>query len=562
MKSNERIKKVAWELANAYRGKITNLGGAVITTAYVLAKSQNNPSINMETIEDFLKSINDGQTEDIILRNLSGLWDTVQNFVGKYETEDLKSIVLYENSFFEMSTPESLISLASSILNIDDKDSILEICSGTATFPAYTLYDKKINSYVGIDINYNSNDIAILRASLLGNNYSFILNNALTYNFSSKYDKIFSNYPFAIKGADLDTCRSDLQDYFNLNNAAISRCTSDWLFNALIMKSLKENGKAVAIMTNGSAYNMLDLYMRQFFVENGFIEAVINLPSRLFADFSIPVTMLVLSYNNKSVKLINAEDIYTKKDRRQNILSNQDIEAILESIQNGGENVIDATPESMREHDYHLIASHYIEIPEIENGVCFEDVIKSITRGAQVKTELLESYKSISPTNFRCVSLSNISNGTIEIEDGEQYITELPKALERFVIPNNAIVLSKIASPTFRSAVVNVENGQSMIATNNLYIIEIDESKANPYYIQAFFDSVLGEATLNHSSGGMTVRTISTDAVKNLIIPLPPLEEQNRIAVKYQAAIDEYVILKRKIQKVLEKKRVLLESEE
>ena len=66
---------------------------------------------------------------------------------------------------------------------------------------------------------------------------------------------------------------------------------------------------------------------------------------------------------------------------------------------------------------------------------------------------------------------------------------------------------------------------------------------------------------MNYASGGTMVKTISAEAVKNLLIPLPPLEEQNRIALKYQAALDQYAILKRKIQRVLDKKRTLLDSE-
>lgn len=206
------------------------------------------------------------------------------------------------------------------------------------------------------------------------------------------------------------------------------------------------------------------------------------------------------------------------------------------------------------------MASHYLEKPVVENGVCFGDIIKNIARDSQVKLELLESIKSIMPTSYRFISLANMVNGSINIEEGQQYITELPKVLEKFVIPDNSIVLSKMA-PTFRSAVVNSDSNHSIIATGNLFIIEIDESKADPYYIQAFFDSIAGEAALNYASGGTAVKTISVEAIKSIMIPLPLLEEQRVIAQKYQAALDEYAILKRKMKKVLERKRTLLDSD-
>ena len=560
----ETIREISWEISKEYCGKIENVGAAIISTAYALVRIQQSPSIDTETINSFLNGINENENVSSILsRNLEDLWKNVVGFIGKYDTDILKAVVLYDNTFFVTSTPASINKLADSILDINEQNSVLDICSGYASFPAYAhLEGRIINDYTGIEINYNSNDIAILRASILGQKYTFILNNALTYQYTKSFDKIFSNYPFCIKGSDLDDCRRELQNHFNMNSTAMTRCSSDWLFNGIIVRNLSGTGKAVAIMANGAAFNKPDLYMRQFFAENGYIEAVINLPPALFVDTAISTTMIIFSHNNSSIRLINAEKFFSKQGRGQNTLSDEDIQKILDRIHNGGANTIDLSPEDMREHDYNLMASHYLEKPAVENGVSFGSFIKSITRGAQVKPEILESYKAVMPTNFRYVTLSNISNGSIDIEDGQQFITELPKALDKFVIPDNAIVLSKMASPTFRSTVINTEDKLSMIATGNLYIIEIDETKADPYYIQAFFDSKLGEATLNYASGGTMVKTISVEAVKNLLIPLPPLEEQNRIALKYKAALDEYTILKRKIQRVLDKKRTLLDSEE
>ena len=55
--------------------------------------------------------------------------------------------------------------------------------------------------------------------------------------------------------------------------------------------------------------------------------------------------------------------------------------------------------------------------------------------------------------------------------------------------------------------------------------------------------------------------TISAEAVKGIMIPLPSLEKQKKIGQKYQAALDEYTVLKRKMKKLLERKRTLLDNE-
>ena len=564
LKSNtDLIKEISNELSEAYRGKITNLGGAVISTAFVLSKIEKKPSLSTKTLDAFLETADiRSDVTEVLARNLNGLWETVLSYVGKYDASVLEELVLYDNSFFEMSTPASLVKLAGMILGISENDKVLELCSGSATFPTYAMQDSRASEYTGIEINYNSNDIAVLRGSLIGDNYHFIINNALTYHYPTSYDKIFANYPFGLRGAtDLDECRRELQEQFGFNGTSISRCSSDWLFNTVIIRSLKETGKAVAIMTNGAAFNKPDVYMRQYFAENGLIEAVINLPSALFVETAIPTTLIIFSHNNSSIRLINAEKIFTKDGRRLNALSDDNVQTILDCLNEGGDNTIDVSPEEMREHDYNLMASHYLDKPVVENGVCFGELIKSITRGVQVKPALLESYKSIMPSNYRFITLANVVNGSIDIEEGQQYLTELTKTLEKYVIPDNSIVLSKMASPTFRSAVVNSDSDYSIVATGNLYIIEIDESKADPYYIQAFFDSKAGEAALNYGAGGSAVMTISAEAVKGIMIPLPSLEKQKKIGQKYQAALDEYTVLKRKMKKLLERKRTLLDNE-
>lgn len=565
----DMVKRVSFELEKAYRGKILNVGGAVISTAYVLSKIEKNPDISTDSLEAFTSTADiSSNVSEVLNRNLNGLWDTVISFAGQFNENVLEDVILYDDSFFEMntpasfdmSTPVSLVNLANSILEINEQDNILDICSGGGTFPVCALRDKKINKYTGIEINFNLNDVAVLRGSFLGDNYSFVLGNALNYHYPANYDKIFSNYPFILKGKDLDEIRYKLQNYFGFDNACISRCSSDWLFNATIIHYLKKTGKAVAIMTNGAAYNRPDMLMRQYFAENGYIESVINLPSALFSRTSIPTTMVVFSHNNKSIRLVNAENIFSKKDRRYNTLSDENIQTILDCIKNGGENTIDVSLEEMCEHDYNLMASHYLDKPVVENGVPFGDLIKKITRGSQIKPELLESYKSNKPTNYRFVSLANVVNGLVDIEEGQQYITEIPKSLERFVISDNSIILTKIATPTFRSAVVNSDDDNFIIATGNLYIIEIDESKADPYYIQAFFDSEAGEEALKYASGGSVLKTISVEAVRNILIPILPLDEQKKIAQKYKTALEEYTVLKHKTKEVLERKRTLLDG--
>ena len=85
--------------------------------------------------------------------------------------------------------------------------------------------------------------------------------------------------------------------------------------------------------------------------------------------------------------------------------------------------------------------------------------------------------------------LANIKDGVIDKE--LPYINEIAPKYEKYCLRNNCLLLSKNGYP-FKVAVAQVEEGKKILGNGNLYIIELDQSKVNPYYLQAFFESEQG----------------------------------------------------------------------
>ena len=110
-------------------------------------------------------------------------------------------------------------------------------------------------------------------------------------------------------------------------------------------------------------------------------------------------------------------------------------------------------------------------------------------------------------------------------------------------------------------AVAKVEPGQKILANGNLYIIEPDENRVNPYYVKAYFDSAQGIAVLKNISVGTTIPNIGVDKLKNIAIPLPSMEEQDRIAEKYQATLNEIVRLKNELTSAVDKLHTIFDEE-
>lgn len=558
--------KVAYTLFDEFRGLVdeNHIYLKSIVCAFVINKMQT--TMQYSNLEEFIEKANlTNEQREIISQNAIDCWDIIVSNLSKFTSFELLAFILFYNPSTgikgpSMSTPDDLLDLTLSTLNIEDTDEVLELCSGKGNFIIEATAKGCLSKYTGVELNLTEITIAKLRTSVIRENYEYILHDALEFRLERKANKIFANYPFMMRSPAIIEYKKQLEKSIDLPKDIIRRASSDWLFNLAIMEQLDVNGKAVVIMTNGSTWNNNDEKIRQYFVENGYIESVVSLAPRLFEETAIPVSLVVLSHNNEKVRLVDAKNMF-KSERRKNVLTERNIKDILNMLDNDTDLSTTKTIKELSENEFILNASRYFEVlPTVENGVEFEALIKKITRGSQLKASDFDEYKSSTPTNYQYLILSNINDGVITLSNDEQYLKEIPENLEKYCIKNNSIVLSKIGMPTFKSAVAQFDEDTKVVANGNLFIIELDENKVNPFYIQAFLASDLGEATLKSIYTGGAIPTITLEKLKRMMIPVPSLQEQEVIAQKYAAAVDELIILNRKVEKTKDRMKHIFEE--
>lgn len=522
--------------------------------AYLLYRAAKDKIKNLDSIElvENICDVDESIKSELIyyFPEISPILDRLK--VYGFEAENLLAYLLFNNDledvFQESSTPRGILKLVAKILDVQENDSVLELCSGKGNFFVELALLRENLKYTGIEYNMAVNFIANIRSSLLDRDISLVLNDAMTYKSEEKVDKLFANYPFMISIPDIKDIVKDFVDFPD----NIKRVSSDWIFNLKLVEQMKLDGRAVAIMTNGTTWNSTDRKIREYFVENGLIEATVLLPVKLFPGTSIASTLVIFSHGNTNIKLIDAGENFTKEGRR-NILSDTDISDIMELLQKNSNNSITININEIAENDYIINASRYLEkVPEIKDGVELASIVKSITRGAQVKASYLDENRASEPTPYRYIMISNISDGDISFTNN-QYLKDIQANVKKFCIRNNSIVLTKTGSPDFKSAVVQVAEGMKILATGNMFIIEIDEKKANSYYLQALFDSELGRALFKSIYVGSVIPTISLEKLRKLEIPLPSLEEQNIIGEKYKEELERIADLKEKLSTSREK---------
>lgn len=485
------------------------------------------------------------------------IWNVIQPLSSDYTPDIFKEIVLtynYRDRYaHDIYTPDSIIRLTQKILNIQDNEYVADLCSRYGNFLISSAINNPNAHYYGYNSVSSYKDIADIRANLLGVNIEIENTNVFELpnrpSMLHNFDKLFSNYPFGIRASGLSSAVNFIESLTDINSYIFPSTSSDWLYNSLLLQLMKEDGKAIAIMTNGACFNTMDMQARRYFVEHGFVETIIALPNALFTNTAIPVTMIVLSNNNNGVKMIDATQMFTK-GRRTNELSDKNIEDILFACNNDTEFSTTISNDELKINEYALSPQRYIvyNIPEDEkeNYLPFKSVIKKIKRSAPLKASELDKLASTEETNIKYLRLQDIQDGIIS--DNLHNLKTLEPRYCQYLLKNEDLIMGKIGFP-YKVAVAKIVSGQSVLPVGNMYAIELDTEKINPYYIKAFFESELGIAALKSITSGVTIPIISVDRLKNLEIPVPDMDIQNKIANEYLAVFDEIQILKLKLQR-------------
>ena len=547
---------VLWGISNVLCGTNYIDRSTLIATAYILLKASDE-AIVLDSIDSFCDSVNaDDDRRSFLNLCLCENWQMVAGQRYRYSADALKSIILfYEDRELrfgdEVRTPLSLSRLSCKLFGFKDGDDIADFGIGSGAFTIEAFLTNPSLKFYGVEINASLKELAEIRLEVLG--YPMTIEHANIFDLmpeKHKYQYIFSNYPFGLRLRDIGIERNRLaQRLYQKVSEFTKSMSSDWFFNAAIIECLKEDGKGIAIMTNGSTWNTLDRTARKYFIENGYLEAVISLPERMLENTGISTTMVVLSKHNTKTMLVDATGL-CEKGRRFNTFTDEQIESIIFATKNETANSRYISRDEFEANDFVINPTRYLTKEVfIENGVPFGDIIKTITRGAPIKASDLDEMISDKPTDYQYLMLANIQRG--QIDNNLPYIKDIQENLKKYCLKDNSLILSKNGFP-FKVAVAKVPSGKTILANGNLYIIEIDEEKADPYFVKVFLESEKGTALLKSITVGATIPNIGVESLKKILIPQISLDEQRKIVALYLAKTDEIAIYKRKLEKAYE----------
>ena len=469
--------------------------------------------------------------------------------------------------------PKSICTLVNKILDVRKSDIVAEINCSTGCYLENTIKEYPEIKLVGVEKEFEKLEQASLALGHyvdtrdIHNSYmrEFVLREVPTYehqinllcanpfyyfngNAAKKlYDKVFTYMSERIMLRNERAFGEYIRDS-KLYHTVRYHSSSDWYFNEMLIESIKQNGKAVALMNSGAMNNKVDEDSRKFFVENGYIEAVIKLPERLALSMRSSV-IVVLSNGNQAVRFVDASSYYVE-GRRSNELSEENIDAIIKMLQHDDVTSKMVVLEKVGQAGFVLNPESYlIDEVDMKNRISLGDVLKTVKRAVPLKAAVLDEASATEETAVKYIRLADLQDGVIS--DELCCLKKMEPKWDKYVLDNHDLVISKITKPC-KMAVYTKSDDKSVVMVGNMYALTVDDKKINPYYLQAYLESDQGAAALNACSTGSTLAIISIDALKNLQVPVPPMEIQNMIAERCAKLLRDIKLHKRMLNKAIE----------
>lgn len=198
------------------------------------------------------------------------------------------------------------------------------------------------------------------------------------------------------------------------------------------------------------------------------------------------------------------------------------------------------------ENDFNCIPEYYLA-PYSSYGRKTEylNFIKAIfKRGytpSDIDARIQQAQLYPSPSNFRYLSVSNISDGQIKVDTLMSISRLEDKELKTWVLKDGDIVISKNGNP-YHVAVAENLGDCKVLVNNNLFIIRCKENW-DPYYIKMYLESDEGHMQIQRLLPVTGKYELSMSLLGELRIPFLPFEVQRKLAKdykKYLTLIDEF----------------------
>jgi type I restriction enzyme M protein len=225
------------------------------------------------------------------------------------------------------------------------------------------------------------------------------------------FEAIVSNPPYSVQWEGDANPVLINDERFSPAGVLAPKSKADFAFIMHSLHWLAENGTAAIVCFPGIFYRSgAEQKIRQYLVDNNFVDALIQLPENLFYGTNIATTILVLKKSNSEGTLfVDASKEFTKVTKT-NKLTEENIQNILSALKDR-KNVDHfcklVSNEDIAKENYDLSVNTYVEKEDTREKIDIKKLNKEI-ESTVAKQEVLRA------------KIAEIIKGLEEIEDGKE----------------------------------------------------------------------------------------------------------------------------------------------
>lgn len=316
----------------------------------------------------------------------------------------------------EFFTPQEVGELLARIC-IQDRTSVNKIydpCCGSGglllKFAKILGKENVKQGFFGQEVNlttYNLARINMFLHDINYNNFSIVREDTLIHPAhwdDEPFDAIVSNPPYSIKWAGKSNPILINDERFAPAGVLAPESKADLAFTMHVLSWLSPKGTAAIVEFPGVLYRGgAEQKIRQYMIDNNFVDAVIQLPSDLFFGTSIATCVLVLKKNktDNNILFIDATEECVRNTNK-NKLSDQNIDNIIKllkdrvSIEN---KVYLASYDEIKENDYNISVNSYLkvntEVEQIDIKELNKQIAEIVEKQSKTRTELDEIIREL-----------------------------------------------------------------------------------------------------------------------------------------------------------------------
>lgn len=362
-----------------------------------------------EKLVKLLNAIGDLKLGDYYDNNIDLFGDAYEFLMTMYASSAGKS----GGEFF---TPQEVGELLARIV-IQDKTSVNKVYDPACGSGGLLLKFAKIlgkenvrEGFFGQEINlttYNLARINMFLHNINYNNFHIARGDTLTHPEhwdDEPFDAIVSNPPYSIKWAGKENPILINDERFSPAGVLAPSSKADLAFTMHMLSWLSPKGTAAIVEFPGVLYRGgAEQKIRQYMIDNNFVDAVIQLPSDLFFGTSIATCILVLKKNkaDNNVLFVDASEEFVRNTNK-NKLSDENINNIVNLLKDRvsvDNKAYLATYDEVKESDYNISVNSYLKTNTGKVEIDIEEVNKKLAeivpRQQQIRNELEEIIREL-----------------------------------------------------------------------------------------------------------------------------------------------------------------------